>query len=189
MKNIIHKTFVFVVLSFFISGCSMLNPKPLVVTSDDGSSQLTVPGNWTKQTGLNKEATLQVANPREEVYAIIIRENKTDFPSDTTIDTVAGLAQDNLRKVLTSPEVSATNSTTIGGFPAKQFDAGGTISGLKAKYLYAIVESPSSYYQIMTWTLYDRYDKNKPKLQEVINSFKEVSGSNTSSSSTNTKKT
>jgi hypothetical protein len=175
MKNIIHKSLVFALLFLVILGCSMFEQKPQTIASNDGSCQLTVPGNWSKQTDLNKEATLQVANPREEVYAIIIRENKSEFPAGTTIDTVTRLAGDNLRKTLTNPEVSSVSSMTVGGFPAKQFDAGGTVSGLKAKYLYAVVESPTSYYQIMTWTLADRYDKNKAKLQDVINSFKEIS--------------
>jgi len=187
MENFIHKSFVFGLLAFVISGCSMFNKEPQVIISNDGSSQLTIPGNWSKQTGLNAEATLQVANPREELYAIIIRETKSDFPSGTTLDTVVGIVEDNARKAISGAEVSAITPTTIGGFPAKQLEVGGTVSGLKAKYLYAVVESPTSFYQIMTWTLDARYGSNKPKMQEVINSFKEVGGGNSSGNS-NTKK-
>lgn len=202
MKNFIRKFFALGLLSFVVLGCSFINKvkeagnnqstntapvktenNAQTITSDDGSCLLSVPNSWSKQSDLNAQATLQVANPREEVYAIIIRESKSAFPSGTKLDTVTNLGQNNLRKSLTNAEISPVSSTTIGGFPAKQFDAGGTVSGLKAKYLYAVVESPNNFYQIMTWTLYDRYDRNKAILQEVINSFKEVGGGSSSISS------
>lgn len=188
MKNYIPKFLPFGLLFFVLLGCSMFKQEPQTITSDDGSCQLTVPGNWSKQTGLNKEATLQAANPREEVYVIVIRETKSDFPPGTTLDKVVDVVQDTARKNITSAEIATPSSTTIGGFPAKQFEAGGTVSGLKAKYLYAVVESPTSYYQIMTWTLADRYDKNKTVLQNAINSFKEIGGGNSSTVNSNTKK-
>jgi hypothetical protein len=202
MKKNIHKFLGFAVLLFAVLGCSSFiegfkkgynegsnrgttkteEPKNTqVITSEDGSCQLSVPNAWSKQTGLNREATLQVANPSEEVYAIIIREPKTDFPKSTTLDDLVDLVRKNARKAITSPQFSDATSTTIGGFDAKQFDVGGTVSGIDVKYLYAVVETPKNFYQIMNWTLADKYNANKSKLQDAIDSFKEVDAEPSSS--------
>jgi hypothetical protein len=181
MKNNIHKFLVFGVLLFVVLGCSSIMDKfnkggtPQVMTSTDGTYQLTVPGNWTKQTDLNSAATLQAANTREEVYVIVIKESKADFPKSSNAGTVTELARDSMRTTLTGAQVSEPTSVTINGYPAKQFDVSGTVSGVQAKYLYAVVETSGYFYQVMTWTLTPRFNDNKAKLQEVINSFKETS--------------
>lgn len=153
------------------------------ITSEDGSSTLSVPTGWSKQTDLNAEATLQVANPREELYLIVIREPKTDFPKSTTLETLVKLVRTNAEKSITDAQFSEPTATTIDGFSAKQFDVSGTVSGIKAKYLYAVIETPKNYYQVMSWTLADKYIENKSKLQDAINSFKEINAEPSKSSS------
>jgi len=207
MKKNMHKFLGFALLLFVVLGCSSFmdgfkkgmekgkentskteEPKKdtQTITSNDGSCQLSVPNSWSKQTDLNAEATLQVANPREEVYAIIIREPKTDFPKSTTLDTLVKLVRDNARKSITDPQFTEPTSTTIDGFSGKQFEVSGMVSGIKAKYLYAVIETPKNYYQAMSWTLADKWSENKPKLQDAIDSFKEVDAE--PSDSTNKKK-
>lgn len=171
MKNNIHKFFVLCVLLFTAHACSR---QPQVMMSNDGSYQLTVPGNWSKQIDLNKDATLQAANLREELYVVVIKEDKSDFPAGTSIDQVVDATRENFTDSTPNAKFSAPLPVTVGGFPAKQFDVSGTVSGIEAKYLSAVVETPKGFYQILSWTLADRYDKSKPKLQQVLNSFKEI---------------
>ena len=183
MKKNSHKYLVFGVLLFVVLGCSsfmdgvkkgMGGGPPQVMTSTDGTYQLTVPGNWTKQTDLNSIATLQAANTKEELYVIVIKESKTDFPANANVGTVAELARENLRKTVITPIISEAVPASIGSYPARQFEVSGTVSGVQAKYLYGVVETTGYYYQIMTWTLAPRFDANKSKMQDVINSFKEI---------------
>ena len=180
MKNKSHTFFAFAALLFVSLGCGSFMKglqeagKPQVMTSTDGTYQLTVPGNWTKQTDLNSEATLQAANPREELYVIVIKEDKKDFPSSTTVDDIADFAKDNLRSSATDAIVSASVPATINGYTARKFDASGKVSGIEAKYIYAVVETRQAYYQVMTWSIASKYEKGKTKLQDVINSFKEI---------------
>ena len=49
-------------------------------------------------------------------------------------------------------------SLTVNGYPARQFEAGGELEGIKAKYIYAVVETPQNFYQIMAWTLSSRVE-------------------------------
>jgi hypothetical protein len=183
MKKNIRKFLVFGVLLFVVLGCSsfmdgvkkgMGGGPPQVMSSTDGTYQLTVPGNWTKQTDLNPVATLQAANTREEAYVIVIKESKTEFPKSATVDTVADLAREKVRSTIISPIVSPALPAVVGGYQARQFEVSGTVSGIQAKYLYGVVETGGSFYQIMTWTLAPKYESNKQKMQDVINSFKEL---------------
>jgi len=50
----------------------------------------------------------------------------------------------------------------------------GAIKNVKLAYHVATVETPEHYHQIITWTLLSRKDKNRPVLQNVIDSFKIV---------------
>ena len=180
MKYKIHKFLGFGVLLFAVLGCSSImdainkGGTPQVMPSTDGTYQLTVPGNWSKQTDLNTSATLQAANLRDELYVIVIKEGKSDFPKSADVDTVVNLARDSMQKTVVGAQASTPIPVNINGYPARLFDVSGTVSGVQAKYLYAVVETQGNFYQIMTWTLTSRFDAGKPKLQEVINSFKEL---------------
>lgn len=182
MKINIHKFLVFGVLLFVVLGCSSfmegfkkgIEGKPQVMRSADGTFQLTVPGNWSRQTDLNKEASLQAANPREELYVIVIKESKSDFPKSATIDTVTNLVKDNAREAIINATFTEPLPTLINGNFARQFEVGGNVSSIDAKYLYTIVETQQYYYQVITWTLADRFTKNKTKMRDVSNSFREM---------------
>jgi hypothetical protein len=186
MKKHIYKFLVLGVLLFVFPGCSSFiegfkkgfnkgyEGKPQVMTSTDGAYQLTVPGNWSRQTDLNQEATLQAANPREELYVIVIKEPKSDFPKSATIDTVTNLVKDNAREAITNATFTEPLPTLVNGNFARQFEVGGSVSNIDAKYLYTIVETRQYYYQVMSWTLADRFAENKAKMRDVSNSFKET---------------
>src|SRR5947199_10197663 len=49
------------------------------IASDDGHIKVTVPGVWTKLPELNKQASLQVGNKRNDVYLIVSIHTKLDF--------------------------------------------------------------------------------------------------------------
>lgn len=147
---------------------------PHVVTSNDGKSQLTVPGAWKVQTRLNEEAGLQVGNPVAEQYAIIISESKEDFTEEMTLEDFTGLIRQNAEELIKDPIISENKSLIINGYPAKQFEVAGSIDNIKAKWIYTLIDAPENYHQIMAWTLASRYEQNKPVLLEVTNSFKEI---------------
>lgn len=187
IKNNWHKFIAFGALLFVVLGCSAIREiqegvgkaqSPQVLTATDGSCQLTVPSTWRTETVLNELATLQASNRLGEQYVVVIRENKEDFGKSANLTVITDAIRDNLRLAVTNPVFSDSIPATVGGFPARQFEASGEVSGLKAKYLYAVVDTPQNYYQIITWTLTSRFEENRPKLMEVINSFKENAAAN-----------
>ncbi|MDQ6787707.1 MAG: hypothetical protein M3033_12940 [Acidobacteriota bacterium] len=150
---------------------------PQTITCTDGRCQLTVPGSWSIQTDLNKEANFQAANPLAEQYAIIISEAKTDFPPKTNLDGYAELIKQNAKKTTVDPVFSETKTIVVNGYPARQFELSGTINNIKANWIYTLVEAPKNYHQVLMWTIDSRYAANKPVLLEAANTFKELDGS------------
>src|SRR5580765_1302488 len=47
---------------------------PTQINSDDGKTQVAVPGTWQKLTNLNDAADLQAGYPRQEQYLIVLTE-------------------------------------------------------------------------------------------------------------------
>ena len=194
MKNFHYKLIALGLLLCFVSGCSLVSrlkneveksQSPKVITSTDNMCQVTVPGNWQKQTDLHDDATIQSASLIKEQYLIIIREDKQDFGSRFTLDSLTEIVRDNFKKAATETTLTVPITVNVNGYPARQFETSGEIDNLKIKYLYAIVETPHNYYQIITWTLSSKFDKNKTVFLDVINSFKEIGYSDSYTSSSN----
>lgn len=181
-------TLIFVVI--FTLGCSAINQikkeidkskKPEILMSTDGKCQLTVPGSWKTEKDLNDDATLQTSHRFDELYVIVIPNSKADFTEEMTLDSLTqALRADFSGNV---PQAESTNPvrTFVNGNEARQFEMSGSVKGIKAKYIYTVVDAPNNYYQIISWTLASRYETNKTKLLEVISTFKESGGKQTES--------
>lgn len=182
MKNKLQAFSTLFLLLLFTFGCSMANKlvneydktqPPKILTSDNGKTQISVPSSWTVDKELNTVADIQASNRLGEQYVVVITENKTSFGQKFDLDYVTKFIQDDMLKKMTNGQILGQSDATVGGFPAKLFEATGEISNVKVKYLYALVNGPQNFHQIITWTLQERYDENKSKLQAVIDSFKD----------------
>lgn len=149
---------------------------PQTLRATDGKSELTVPGTWSVQKGLNDQATLQAANPFAEQYAIVMSESKMDFTDDMNLDGYTKIMLDNVRETITDPVISETKSLTVNGYPARQFEVGGSVQNIKASWIYTLIDAPQNYHQILTWSTASKFGQNKPVLLEAVNSFKELDG-------------
>ncbi|HEX8735240.1 MAG TPA: hypothetical protein VF721_07970 [Pyrinomonadaceae bacterium] len=185
MKKNLSKLLIFGLFLFVVLGCGVFNKikkeiestqAPQTLISTDGKCQITVPGNWKKQTDLHDEATLQAGYLMGELYVIVLPETKQSFGSSVDIDYVTRAVREGLGGTVTGLVLSEPVPTIINGLPARQFEASGEVEKLKVTYLYAVVDAPQNYYQVITWTLTPRFQNNKGKLQEVISSFKETGG-------------
>ncbi len=163
-----------IVLGVWIGACGDLVPgSPKVVQSRDGRTQMVVPASWREQTDLNNVADLQVANPRQELYVIVLSESKQDFDADTTLQEHSELTRGILLETLRNGQVSyEPDQFRIGGYPAVQYQLRGSVDKIKIVYLHTTVEGPSNFHQIVAWTLPSRLTKNEPVLQDVIRSLR-----------------
>jgi hypothetical protein len=127
---------------------------------------------------INPVASLQTGDFLAGQYTIVITESKDDIP-DITLQEYTGRVQDNARGnlMVKDMQVGEAAPLAVGGYSAKQFEAAGTAAGMKLKWIYTIIETPSNYHQVLTWTPASEYERNKPILLEVTNSFTEIAGS------------
>lgn len=184
MKIFIAITLVF--MATLLSGCPILDElskqssgAPQTFKSTDGLCEVIGPGNWKTQPGLHPDAILAVANLREEQYLMVLPQKKSDFVGNMSASQLAGLLIENYKDTSTS-EVPIQNATytqpqlaVVNGKSASRFEIAGTVKGIRANYVITVAEGKDSYYQIVTWTLASKFDKNKPVLVAASDSFRE----------------
>lgn len=148
--------------------------KPTIIKSTDGRIQLTVPGVWREDKKLNESAVLQAADRFQEMYVIVIDESKQDYVEGNTLEQYTSLSRNSMVAALKEPQVTDPVSMVVSGYPAMEYVLEGSVENVKVKYICTAVETPNHYYQIVTWTLPSRFQKNQAQLREITQSFKEL---------------
>ncbi len=141
-----------------------------------------IPNDLTETKLLNDVASLQFENQFKEFYVIVIDESKeslVDFfaPNSETpnnLDGYSELLKVNMASVLGKVDFSKIKTTQINGMKAKVFSVETKIENLDAYYKFGFFESKNSYYQVMLWTLLDKKKELEPRMQKIIESFKET---------------
>jgi len=180
LKNKLIAILAIAILMSVALGCAALREvnkaakqsnEPKIVTSTDGKVQLTVPPGWKTQN-LNDQAIIQVAKAREELYTIVIASNKVDFDDNVGVDDVVSLVQRDMKSTVENAEISDSSPIEINGLSGKQFEVKGSVDMLKVTYIYYVIDTKETFYQVMSWTLTSRFQKNAPILREVMSSLK-----------------
>ncbi|NER78797.1 MAG: hypothetical protein F6K42_04305 [Leptolyngbya sp. SIO1D8] len=154
-------------------GSDSSEPDGVVLVSTDGSSQLTIPEDWSETTDLNDVAILQAANPVKEQYVIVIQDSKEDF-TDANLEYHSEVTAELLIEGLTSPEVTEPRSLTINNYPALQKEISGAFDNINVVYLHTSIETPTHFYQVLTWSLKSRFEGNRSTFEQVTQSFREA---------------
>lgn len=141
------------------------------IASDDTKTKLTIPGTWTKLPELNKQASVQVGNKRNEVYLIVITDAKTDL-DNFTLEKHHQQTRDRMLAKMKNASATEPVSLTIDGHPALQDELTGTEKGTNVVFLHTTVDDGDHFQQILAWTLKSRWQKQNPLLREVTGSFR-----------------
>ena len=163
-----------VLLVCAVVGCKQLQSlaQPTVLKSPDGKFQLTVPAGWRENVLLSEEAEIKAGNPLQEMYVIVLTEEKADFTDETTLDQYTDIVRDAMTSKLEAPESSPPLSVTINGNAGRQYEIQGAVNNVKLAYIVTTVETTAHFHQIVTWTLRSRIDKNQTTLQKVTETFR-----------------
>ncbi len=141
-----------------------------------------IPKDLTETTILNDVASLQYQNLFKEFYVIVIDESKKDLvdvfePNSiqpNNLDGYSALLKENMSTVIGNVDFSKIKTHQINGLKAKVFSVNAKIENLDAFYKFGFFESKTHYYQVMMWTLLDKKDELEPRMQKIIDSFKET---------------
>lgn len=180
---IMKKLFSLLLVSAALFSCGLGDTMETVVVGDRYS--ISIPSFLTKTNALNDEASLQYQNTFKGFYVIVIDESIEEmhealYDNDLTDEYSADI--DGYSKVVLTGFLEALNITDtsdimeaqIGGMPARTVSMTGLVSGLDVFYDVAFVQGSESYYQILTWTLAGSEKKYKSKMDEIINSLREL---------------
>src|ERR1044072_6057383 len=144
------------------------------VVSDDNTCRLSIPKSWASRGGMHTEAVLQIGKLNEDLFAIIIREPKVNFPGGATLKSYIDLVCNSPSRTIQDPEFSAFIPTSVSIFPATQFEMSGISSAVKFTFLFLGVETPHNFYQILGWTRTDNFQSRKAELESIIYTFEEI---------------
>ncbi len=146
------------------------------IASDDGKIKVTVSGTWTKMSGLNNQASLQIGDKSARMFLIVITDAKADVPN-LTLETHHQLTRDRMLQKMKNASANQPVSLTIDGHPALQDELTGTEKGTalfheKWVFLHTTVDDGDHFQQILAWTLKSRWQKQNQLLREVTASFR-----------------
>ena len=164
-----------------LSGCARVPssprppvaPSPKVISSADGQCRLTVPPGWAEDPELNAGAELQVSNKKDELFAVVMTESKSDL-DEMSKEKYSRITRRALAKSLKSSKTTGPKKLTISSVPALQYQVSGKMDGLDVVYLHTAIEGKKNFYQILAWTQKSKFDTIRPMLDQIISSFQEV---------------
>lgn len=189
MKFKFKKFIVFLVifLVLFIAACDGVTDSGLsqedkmkTIVSSDNKSSILVPNNWSEDYILNDQAEINVGFPLKEQYAIVLTESADSFTDDMTLEDYYNLIISGMEVTINNSVFSEPTRAKIDNKSALIYEVHGEVEKVKVSYLIAIVEGDSNYYQILTWTIQNRFEDFKDLYMNVIESFKANEGSTSS---------
>lgn len=147
----------------------------LVVFKDEQNKyQVSAASDWQDANGeLHDESDFQIYNLRKEKYFMALMESKEDF-DDFSLQEYFDIVTDSFLDSLDKVEQGDVKEVTINGNKGLQYTVDASIDNLKIVYFVTIIETPTDYGQLITWTLKSKWDEHKDEYNDIINSFKSV---------------
>ena len=140
------------------------------ITSENAKSRVTTSGFWVKTSDLNKDAALQVANKKEDMYLMVFTDAKSAV-GQMTLEQRHQTTRDRKLQSLQNASASQAVPLTIDGHAALQEEVSGTQQRLNLVFLHTTVDNGDYFQQIIGWTTKSRWPKQNHELREITNSF------------------
>lgn len=139
---------------------------------------ISVPDYMQPCADLHKDASFQYQNTDRDIYAIVIDGRKKTM-NNYDLDYDIGLYFKNIAtepflETIRDGKLSAPRPKQISGNKALIGEITGKIDQTPVYYKLGVVETPSSFYQIITWTRGDNKTRYENDMSKVIDSFREL---------------
>lgn len=140
---------------------------------------INLPDYMNKTAGLNDVAAIQYKNEVKDVYGIIIFDTKEELKlvelnyssiNEFYDDFINGFLIDEDQKT-----ISKSKSQKIGEINFIECDASyyDKQENIEIYYLVGIVETKTSFYKVLSWTLIENKDKFKSDFQKILYSLRD----------------
>ncbi len=145
--------------------------------SSDKFISLTTPASWKSDNSLNDQADIGVANVRDNVFAVVLRESKVDLDESVTLSYYTDIMVKGLESSTKNFQVKVpSRDLIINGMSAQQQVVTATADNLKVTYVMTTIDSGSHFSVIYAWTLTSNFEKQQALLKKVSESFTEHNG-------------
>ncbi len=144
-------------------------PLKKYMQSSESNVRVKVPSSWIPDIFENEDATIKAGNTYNESYALLIEEHLSELPGHTLKSYADGSASYYL-DTLNAQLINQTE-TQNPNYKGVTYEMNANIDGIEIRYLVGYYFTAEKAYQVMTWSLASRFDKNKNDLNNVINSF------------------
>jgi hypothetical protein len=158
-----------------------LSVPPQKLKSTDGILEITVPGTWTDDSTperkLNDQAVLQASHRRNELYVIVLTEDKADL-ADMDLKKFSEITRGTQLQSMSNGVEEGPKPRTINGLPAIEYTLKGTVDKANVVMKHISIDGAKRYHQVLVWTLKSKWDSEKASLDAVVESLKEVGPGN-----------
>jgi len=137
-----------------------------------GLIQVTVPSNWYESKTLHKSADIQAGEDQGETYLLVVSELRSAIQSKT-MDGYSIYTRQKLSGSLGESKIFGPWYSSVKGRPAVRCEIHGKSDGLNLIYMHEVVETPRYFHQVVAWTRADKFEKNKPEMLKIMESFQE----------------
>lgn len=151
-------------------GCGgLLEPRPH--RAADGSFEVKAPV-WFEPAELNDAAELELATRTTEQYFLVLSEPRSDFVG--SLDEYGELTLGRYCATLGSCAQGRQVPRTLDGHAAVETVIEGRMGEVPFTMVHTLVEGEWAWFQVLAWTLHDRFPRNEPELRLLVDSFDEL---------------
>ena len=144
-----------------------------------------IPNILSECSDLNDEAVIQYENIDTELYLIVLEESKQEFFEAINFEAYEGetISEDEILDMYSylqfttfasEDESFDAENIEINNLQAKQLDATANFESYSIFYRMACYEGEDTLYFLVMWTLEDSKDTYGSKMQDILESFKEL---------------
>jgi hypothetical protein len=175
-------SFFFSLIILIFASCSKTDYKWLSFKNEN--YQITYPDFLKSDSNINPLASMSYINAEKEFYCLVLDENKDTLANygyeDMTLDDYVLIVKEN-HEILNLPykilnETSQKVGNLNGFLIETEVDLSSTNNGKTTftRGLQMVLEGKKGFYQVYVWCMAVDFEKNKPIMTQIINSFKEL---------------
>lgn len=141
------------------------------IAASDGKLTIATSGMWTKTSGLNNEASLQISDKSKDMYLIVITDAKSAV-GNMSLERHHQLTRDHMLEKMENSSATDAIPLTIDEHRALQDEVSGRKQNADLVFLHTTVDDGAHFQQILAWTTKSRWPEQSHELREATGTFR-----------------
>jgi hypothetical protein len=146
---------------------------PMELSSPDGKVSIKVPGSWSPMQ-IHPAAAIAAGNKERERYAMVLPTPREKFPASAADFEI--FVSEGLKQALEDSKASAPETIEVGGFKGIRRSITGMREGNRMAYEQVVIETRSTYYQLLMWTVFSHRSPAQQEFKDIVSSFAAEAG-------------